>query len=219
MRSNLCELMNILEGEEKYLHSPHFWRVSIIYYIRNTHMNFLIKLSLLPAYLWDLMWATIYKRAMKHCGEGVYLRPMSSDIKGWGNLSVGDGTSIPKGSTFYCTEAPLTIGKKVIFGPKPTIITGDHRIDILGKHIIDVTVGEKLPENDMPVTIEDGCWIGANVTILKGVTIGRGSVIAAGAVATKSFPPYSIIGGVPARLIKMRFTPEQIAEHERLLEV
>lgn len=178
-------------------------------------LNILIKLSLIPAYLWDAIWAPIYKRAMAHCGKGVYLRPMSSDIKGVENLSIGDGTSIPKGSTFYCTEAPLTIGKKVIFGPKPTIITGDHRIDIIGKHIIDVTVNEKLPENDMPVTIEDGCWIGANVTILKGVTIGSGSVVAAGAVVTKSFPPYSIIGGVPAKLIKMRFTPEQIEEHER----
>lgn len=180
-------------------------------------MNFLIKISLIPSYLWDAIWAPIYKRAMSHCGKNVYLRPMSSDIKGIENLSVGDGTSIPKGSTFYCTEAPLTIGKKVIFGPKPTIITGDHRIDILGKYIIDVTVDEKLPENDLPVVIEDGCWIGANVTILKGVTIGRGSVVAAGAVVTKSFPPYSIIGGIPAKMIKMRFTPEQIEEHERLV--
>jgi len=154
---------------------------------------------------------------MKSCGKGVYLRPMSSDIKGLRNLSVGDGTSIPKGSTFYCTEAPLTIGRKVIFGPHPTIITGDHRIDIIGKHIIDVTVEEKLPENDLPVTIEDGVWVGANVTILKGVTIGRGSVIAAGAVVTKSFPPYSIIGGVPAKLIRMRFTEEEIKQHENSL--
>lgn len=177
-------------------------------------ISLLIKLSLVPAYLWDVMWAPVYKRTMRHCGKGVYLRPMSSDIKGVENLSVGDGTSIPKGSTFYCTEASLTIGKKVIFGPKPTIITGDHRIDIIGKHIIDITVNEKLPENDMPVVIEDGCWIGANVTILKGVTIGRGSVVAAGAVVTKSCAPYSIIGGVPAKLIKMRFTPEQIEEHE-----
>ena len=75
---------------------------------------------------------------------------------------------------------------------------------------------EKLPENDAPVIIEDDVWTGANVTILKGVTIGRGSVIAAGAVVTKSFPHYSIIGGVPAKLIKMRFTPEEIVEHERL---
>ena len=178
-------------------------------------VNVSVKLSLLPGWLWDKMWAPVWKRAMKHCGRGVYLRPMSSDIKGLKNLSIGDGTSIPKGSTFYCTEAPLTIGKKVIFGPRPTIITGDHRIDIVGKHIIDVTVDEKLPENDLPVVIEDGVWIGANVTILKGVTIGRGSVVAAGAVVTKSCAPYSIIGGVPAKLIKMRFTEEEIEEHER----
>ncbi len=180
-------------------------------------MNILIKLSLLPSYLWDKLWAPVWKRGMKHCGKGVYLRPMSSDIKGLWNLSVGDGTSIPKGSTIYCTEAPLTIGRKVIFGPNPTIITGDHRIDLIGKYIIDVTVDEKQPENYAPVVIEDDVWCGANVTILKGVTIGRGSVIAAGAVVTKSFSPYSIIGGVPAKLIKMRFTEKEIRENDRLL--
>lgn len=67
------------------------------------------------------------------------------------------------------------------------------------------------------MVVEDGCWIGANVTILKGVTIGRGSVVAAGAVVTRSCPPYSIIGGVPARVIKPRFTAEEIAKHESLL--
>lgn len=168
-------------------------------------IRILIKSSLVPAYLWDMIWAPIYKREMKRCGRGVYLRPMSSDFKGLENLSIGDGTSIPKGATFYCTKAPLTIGKKVIFGPKPTIITGDHRIDIQGKYIIDITDDEKLPENDQPVTIEDGCWIGANVTILKGVTIGHDSVVAAGSVVTKSCEPYSIIGGVPAKLIRKRF--------------
>ncbi len=174
----------------------------------------LIKSSLVPAYLWDMIWAPIYKKAMKSCGNGVYLRPMSSDFKGLENLSIGDGTSIPKGATFYCTKAPLTIGKKVIFGPKPTIITGDHRIDIQGKYIIDITNDEKLPENDQPVTIEDGCWIGANVTILKGVTIGHDSVVAAGSVVTKSCEPYSIIGGVPAKLIRRRFTDEEMKENE-----
>ncbi len=150
---------------------------------------------------------------MKHCGKGVYIRPTCSDFKGLWNMTVGDGTSIPKGATIYCTGASLTIGRKVIFGPKPTIITGDHRIDIVGRYIMDVTDTSKLPENDLPVVIEDDVWCGANVIILKGVTIGRGSVVAAGAVVTKSFPPYSIIGGVPAKLIKMRFTPEQIMAH------
>ena len=177
------------------------------------------KLSIAPAYMWDKFWSPIYKACMKYCGKGVYIRPTCSDIKGLWNLSIGDGSSVPKGATLYCTGAPLIIGRKVIFGPKPTIITGDHRIDIIGRYIIDVADTEKLPENDMPVVIEDDVWCGANVTILKGVTIGRGSVVAAGAVVTKSFPPYSIIGGVPAKLIKMRFTPDQVLEHERLLNI
>lgn len=152
---------------------------------------------------------------MKYCGLHVYLRPSKSDFKGLHNMSIGDYSVIPKGATFYCTIAELKIGEKVIFGPNPTIITGDHRIDVIGQYIIDSH--EKLPGNDAPVIIEDDVWTGANITILKGVTIGRGSVIAAGAVVTKSFPPYSIIGGVPARILKMRFTPEQIEEHEKLL--
>ena len=145
-----------------------------------------------------------------------------SDVFGYQGLMelvCRDGTSIPKGSTIYCTDAACTIGKKVLFGPKPTIITGDHRIDIMGKYIADVTVEDKFVDGvnvyDQPVVIEDDVWCGANVTILKGVTIGRGSVVAAGAVVTKSFPPYSIIGGIPAKLLKMRFTEEEIKEHER----
>lgn len=185
--------------------------------------HLLQKISLVPSYLWDKMWAPVWKQCMKHCGKGVYIRPMSSDIKGLWNLSVGDGTSIPKGSIIYCTDAPCIIGKKVLFGPRPTIITGDHRIDILGKYITDVTVEEKFVDGvnvyDQPVVIEDGVWCGANVTILKGVTIGRGSVVAAGAVVTKSFPPYSIIGGIPAKLIKMRFTEEEIKKNENDLSL
>lgn len=175
------------------------------------------KLSLLIPWAYDKFLAFFYKGAMKKCGKHVYLRPSCSDLKGLWNMTVGDYTSIPKGATFYCAEASLTIGKKVIFGPHPTIITGDHRIDVIGKYIMDSK--EKLPENDAPVIIEDDVWTGANVTILKGVTIGRGSVIAAGAVVTKSFPPYSIIGGVPAKLLKMRFTPDEIVKHERILNI
>lgn len=174
-----------------------------------------VKLSVSFSFLWDKLWVLVYKHSMKHCGRDVYLRPMSSDLKGLWNLSIGDGSSIPKGSVFYCTEAPLTIGKKVIFGPNPTIITGDHRIDFIGRFIMDSN--DKLPENDAPVTVEDDVWAGANITILKGVTIGRGSVIAAGAVVTKSCPPYSIIGGVPAKILKFRFTVDEVLEHEKAL--
>ena len=174
-----------------------------------------VTLSKSFSYIWDKMWAWAWKRQMKYCGKNVYIRPLSSDFKGLENLSIGEGSLVPKGSTFYCTVAPLTIGRKVIFGPNPTVITGDHRIDVVGKFIADSL--DKLPENDLPVVIEDDVWCGANVTILKGVTIGRGSVVAAGAVVTRSFPPYSVIGGVPARLIRMRFSPEQIKENDSIL--
>ena len=69
-----------------------------------------------------------------------------------------------------------------------------------------IAVTEKLPENDQDVVFEGDNWIGANVTILKGVTIGEGAVIAAGSVVNKVVPSYSVVGGVPARVIRMRFT-------------
>ena len=68
-----------------------------------------------------------------------------------------------------------------------------------------VTDDEKLPENDLDVVFEGDNWIGASAIILKGVTIGKGSVIAAGSVVTKSIEPYTIVGGVPAKTIKKRF--------------
>ena len=111
----------------------------------------------------------------------------------------------------------LNIGNYVMFGPGVTIVSGNHRTDVLGKYMCTITDADKRAEDDQNVTIEDDVWIGANAIILKGVTIGKGSVIAAGSVVTKSFPPYSIIGGVPAKLLKPRFTEEEIKQHENLL--
>ena len=63
-----------------------------------------------------------------------------------------------------------------------------------------------------PITVEDDVWIGINSLILSGVKIGKGSIIAAGSVITKDVPPYSIVGGNPARVIKYRFEKEVITE-------
>ena len=164
--------------------------------------KFAIKASLAIPYLADKLLAVCYKKCMRHCGKRVYLRPLSSDFKGLENLSIGDYTSIPKHSTFYCTEAPLTIGKKVIFGPAPTIITGDHRIDVVGRFIMDSH--DKLPENDAPVVIEDDVWFGREVVATPGRLIKKGTVIGAGTLLCKDFPEYSVVGGNPSRLIKSR---------------
>jgi acetyltransferase-like isoleucine patch superfamily enzyme len=166
-------------------------------------------------YLKDKLMSKWYKSQMKECGTNVSLHPSTSVYFGLSNLSLGNNVSIPRFAHIFCTDAPLTVGNNVIFGPAPTIITGDHRIDVIGKPIF--LSYEKLPENDAPVIIQDDVWVGAHVTILKGVTIGRGSVVAAGSVINKSTPPYSISGGIPANTIKFRFTIDEIIEHERIL--
>ena len=82
-----------------------------------------------------------------------------------------------------------------MFGPNVTIITGDHRIDIPGRPMISLTDKDKLPENDQDVILEGDNWIGANATILKGVKIGLGAVVAAGSLVNHDIPPFSIWGG------------------------
>lgn len=166
-------------------------------------------------HLKDTLMSIFMKKRMISCGKNVTLKPSSSVYWGLENLKLGDNVSIPRFAHIFCTDAPLTIGNNVIFGPAPTIVTGDHRIDVIGTPIFSSF--NKLAENDSPVIIEDDVWGGAHVTILKGVIIGRGSVLAAGSVVNKSTPPYTISGGVPAKTIKFRFTIDEILEHERIL--
>lgn len=145
----------------------------------------------------------LLKRFQK-VGENAYLGERFY-VVGENNIRLGDHVYIGPGATLMAADAPLEIKGHFMSGPGLTIVTGDHRIDIRDKYMDEVTVEEKLPENDQPVIIEEDVWCGANVTILKGVTIGRGSVIAAGAVVTKNVGEYEIWGGVPAKKIKNRF--------------
>ena len=92
--------------------------------------------------------------------------------------------SIGADTVFLTTRAKIKIKDHVIFGPNVTIVTGDHRIDLVDRFIDTITDRDKLPENDQDVILEGDNWIGANVTILKGVPIGKGAVVAAGAVVT-----------------------------------
>lgn len=159
----------------------------------------------------------LIRRSFASCGKSVRILGGCS-FAGAENIQVGNYVSFGAGMRVLTTRARLIIGNYVMFAPGVTIVTGDHRTDIVGKYMMQITDGDKRPEDDLDVCIEDDVWIGANATILKGVTIGRGSVVATGAVVTKSCPPYSVIGGVPAKVLKSRFTPEEIAEHERILQ-
>lgn len=155
----------------------------------------------------------------KLLGGGRILYPYT--IQGVENIEMGDNVTVGVGSTIFTTGAKLIFQGHFISGPHLTIITGDH-MSVPGKFIDMVTSEDKqasgrAEEYDQDVIIEEDVWCGANVTILKGVTVGRGSIIAAGAVVTKDVPRYSIAGGVPAKTIKMRMSPEEIKEHESKL--
>lgn len=108
-----------------------------------------------------------------------------------GKLSIGDKTFINSGVSI-CAQQSVTIGKNCAIGNYTLIMdtdfhnTEDHTQWPMSK----------------PVVIEDNVWLAARVTILKGVRIGRGAVVAAGAVVTRDVPPYTLVGGVPARVIR-----------------
>lgn len=157
----------------------------------------------------------IRKGMLKSCGSNVsFDRRCDMD---WENVTVGSDVHIGSENRFMCSKAEIIIGDHVMFGPGVTMITGNHRVDIIGRYMTSITNEEKLPENDEPIILKGDNWIGANATILKGVTLGRGSVVAAGALVNKSVGDYEIVGGVPAKVISRRFTADQIREHEDLL--
>ena len=103
-------------------------------------------------------------------------------------------------------QLQVTIGNYVLVGPNYTILSSNHRYDDWSRPIM--FQGERFGA----VTIEDDVWIGSNTVIQPNVRIGRGGIVGANAVVTKDVPPYAVVGGVPATLIKYRFTPEQMKQ-------
>ncbi|WP_066078015.1 sugar O-acetyltransferase [Pseudoclavibacter albus] len=109
------------------------------------------------------------------------------------NLTIGSRTFINFGLTAL-DVVPITIGDDVQMGPNIQLLAPRHPLDS-ERRIAGWESGE-------PITIEDGCWLGGGVIVCPGVTIGRRSVIGAGAVVTRDIPPFSLAVGNPARVIR-----------------
>lgn len=119
------------------------------------------------------------------------IRPIGAAAR----IKIGKQSFVNSGARLACPEpARIEIGDHVMIGPRCLFETQNHAL----VHAADGTragVAES-------IIIEDYAWIGARVTVLPGVRIGKGSVVAAGAVVTEDVPPYVVAGGVPARVIK-----------------
>jgi acetyltransferase-like isoleucine patch superfamily enzyme len=118
------------------------------------------------------------------------------------------------GIGFNCLfQADTHIGNYVMVASSCAFINSDdHRYDVIGETMWESGRGDRYK-----IVIGDDVWIGHGATILTPARIGRGAIVAAGSVVLEDVAPYAIVGGVPAKTLRMRFTPEQIAEHERLL--
>ena len=139
-------------------------------------------------------------------------------ISGRQNIYIANNCSIASDAILYATNARIIIKQYFVSAKGLHIITGAHERRI-GRFCASITEDEKDKGLglDQDVVIHEDVWAGMDVTILPGVTIGRGCTLAACAVVTKSTPPYSIWGGQPARFIKFYWDIDQIIEHERQL--
>ena len=161
------------------------------------------------------LFSLFYKKKFKHYGKNLHFSPINSDFS-YHTITIGDDVYIGPYAIFSAKKG-LFIGNKVTFGPHVTIMGGNHNFKVIGSYISDNKI--KNDDDDLPVRIEDDTWIGCNAIILKGVVVGRGAIVGAGSVVTKDVPPYAIVGGNPAKVIRNRFSEEEIQQHETILKI
>jgi len=126
---------------------------------------------------------------------------------GHGRIEMGSYCYVGDNSKLW-SALSLTVGDRVLIGHNTSIFDSDtHPLNAAERHrqYVDIiTKGHpaQIDLREAPVRIDDDVWIGCNVVVLKGVTIGRAAVVGAGSVVTKDVPPYVIVAGNPARVIR-----------------
>ena len=175
-------------------------------------------MKILGALLWHIRrgCSFLVKRYLKskfaECGTDVYLG--NNGIATYENIYVGNHVYFGSNYVIQSAHGEIVIGNHVMFGPGVHIHGGNHKFDQVGVYMDMITKEEN---SDAPVIIEDDVWIGANTIILGGIHIGFGSVIGAGSVVTHDVVAGGIYAGNPAKLIKMRFSEDEMKKHRDAL--
>jgi acetyltransferase-like isoleucine patch superfamily enzyme len=140
-------------------------------------------------------------------GSNTHIRGQLFTFGHGGRISMGSHCFVGENSKLW-SAAEITIGDRVLIGHNSSIFDSDtHPMEASERHRHFVEIATKgwispFKLREEPVRIEDDVWIGCNVVVLKGVTIGRGAVIGAGSVLTKDVPPYVVVVGNPARVVR-----------------
>ena len=191
-RFNLRHLLVFAKSTMRYA----FSRSWLYRYLKGFGTEVMVN-DVLPHLPWLLRRAYLKLLGAK-IGKGSFVMKRTYFMAPW-NVEIGEGSHINRGCTLDA-RAGITIGNSVSISHQVNIMTGSH--DVRSRRFEGVFE---------PITIADYAWLGIGCTILKGVHIGKGAVVCAGAVVTKDVPPYAIVGGVPARKIGER--PQDLDYH------
>ena len=162
------------------------------------------KVSIIRTLLQSICYGNLYRKGK--VGKNVRLS-RNGTVANAHLVTIGDNVFISE--CFHIAAHPFKIGRDVIIGPRLTAICNNHIFDRVGQSVYECAA-DRIYE---PIEIESDSWLGANVTLLPGVTIGQGCIVGAGSVVNKSLPPYTICVGVPCRPIKTRFNEDELKKH------
>lgn len=159
---------------------------------------------------------TLRNRSISRSGRDIHI---GSNCRLWAptGIQIGDSTYIGHDVSIECDAI---IGRYVLIANRVAFVgRNDHDYRSVGVPIrfSPWVGGEPSMHSDSRLVIEDDVWVGFGAIVLSGVRIGKGSIIAAGAVVTKDVEPYSIVGGNPARQISRRLPDASIPKHEELI--
>lgn len=131
------------------------------------------------------------------------------------NVFMSDHTLIQPNCTFIMNKGAVHIGKWSTISSNCIIITDNHRptVGINTRMMNRYFINDEIKD----IKVDDDCWIGAGSILMSGASLGRGSIVAAGALVNKTVPPYAVVAGVPAQIIASVFSKEQIIAHEKCL--
>jgi acetyltransferase-like isoleucine patch superfamily enzyme len=155
----------------------------------------------------------ITRHRFESFGNGSSFDPTTSRISGHEHISIGRNVFIGPFAAISTDGVSVRIGNDTVIGPGFYLMAGDHLINTPG-----VAHREGRRGTNLPINIGMNVWIGARTTILKGITIGDGAVVAAGSVVTRNVDPMAVVAGVPARFLRWRFDEESQTVHRRFLD-
>lgn len=162
--------------------------------------------------IYNRVYGYIYSFGLGYRGKRVVLhRP--AQCSNPQNLLMYDDTSLMKGWYLIAHTGRLIMKEHSSAACGLVAITGNHHRTV-GRRLLETTRA-RVGDDEKDIILEEEVWVGANVSLLPGVTIGRGSTISAGAVVSHNIPPYSIVKGNPAKVVGFTFTPEEVIEHEK----